>query len=223
MRRNPDRRANKGSVALLLSAGILLLLKSLPQVLAADVATPPPAADPVVLAHQQALQSDPASPVIGDPKGDVTIVEFFDYACSYCKALQPRLQQALTADPHVRLVLKEFPILTPESMTAARASLASMRQHKYRQFHEALMAYRGQWGEEAIYATARSVGLDLARLRRDMASPSIDSELLANFNLARALRIFQTPGFVVGSHILTGPSAQIDFPTVISAARAQRS
>lgn len=223
MRRNPYHCANTGSVALLLSAGILLVLNTLPQVLAADVATPPPAADQVVLAHQQALQSDPASPVIGDPKGDVTIVEFFDYACSYCKALQPRLEQALTADPHVRLVLKEFPILTPESMTAARASLASMHQHKYRQFHEALMAYHGQWGEEAIYATARSVGLDMARLRRDMASPSIDSELLANFNLARALRIFQTPGFVVGSHIVLGPSAQIDFPTLISAARAQRS
>src|SRR5579871_6839764 len=117
MRRHPYRRANTGSVALLLSAGILLALSTLPQALAQDVATPPPAADQVVLAHQQALQSDPASPVIGDSKGDVTIVEFFDYACSYCKALQPRLQQALTADPHVRLVLKEFPILTPESMT----------------------------------------------------------------------------------------------------------
>ena len=223
MRRNPHHRSNTGSVALLLSAGILLVLSTLPQAQAADVMTPPPAADQVVLTHQEALQSDPASPVIGDPKGDVTIVEFFDYACSYCKAIQPRLEQALTADRHVRLVLKEFPILTPESMTAAKVSLASMRQHKYRQFHEALMAYHGQWNEEAIYATARSVGLDMARLRRDMASQSIDSELLANFNLARALRIFQTPGFVVGSHILTGPSAQIDFPAVISAARAQRS
>jgi protein-disulfide isomerase len=223
MRRNPYHRANAGAAALLLSAGLLLVLNTPPRVLAADVATPPPAADQVVLAHQQALLSDTASPVIGDPKGDVTIVEFFDYACSYCKAIQPRLEQALAADRHVRLVLKEFPILTPESMTAAKVSLASMRQHKYRQFHEALMAYHGPWGEEAIYATARSVGLDMARLRHDMASQSIDSELLANFNLARALRIFQTPGFVVGSHILTGPSAQIDFPTIISAARAQRS
>ncbi|HTT02095.1 MAG TPA: DsbA family protein [Steroidobacteraceae bacterium] len=184
---------------------------------------PPPVADQTVIAHLEALQSDRDSPVIGDPHGDVTIVEFFDYACSYCKAIQPRLESALRNDPHVRLILKEFPILTPESMVAARASLASRRQHKYREFHEALMAYRGPWEEEAIYSTARRVGLNIDRLRHDMAAHSIDTELLANFNLARGLRIFQTPGFVVGDHILTGPSAQIDFPVVIEEVRRQRS
>ncbi len=184
---------------------------------AADV--PPPAADETVVAHRQALEDDAASPVLGDPHGDVTIVEFFDYACSYCKAVEPRLESALRSDPHVKLILKEFPILTPESQIAARASLAARRQHKYRQFHDALMAYRGPWGEEAIFTTARRVGLNISRLRRDMASPSIASELIDNFNLARGLRIFQTPGFVVGDHILTGPSAQIDFPAVIAAAR----
>jgi len=172
-----------------------------------------------VMAHWRALQDDPGSPVIGDRHGDVTIVEFFDYACSYCKALEPRLESALRGDPHVRLVLKEFPILTPESLIAARAALASVRQHKYRQFHEALMAYRGPWGEEAIFVTAKEVGLDVVRLRKDMAAPSVANEIIENFNLARGLRIFQTPGFVVGDHILTGPSAQIDFPAVISQAR----
>ncbi|HTV50665.1 MAG TPA: DsbA family protein [Steroidobacteraceae bacterium] len=180
---------------------------------------PPAAADETVIAHRQALQDDPESPVIGDPHGDVTIVEFFDYACSYCKALEPRLESALRADPRVRLILKEFPILTPESLIAARASLASQRQHKYRQFHQALMAYRGPWEEQAIFSTAKRVGLDMQRLRRDMASQSIANELLENFNLARGLRIFQTPGFVVADHILTGPSAQIDFPAVIAQAR----
>jgi protein-disulfide isomerase len=184
---------------------------------AADI--PPPAADQTVIAQRQALWEDPESPVLGDPHGDVTIVEFFDYACSYCKAVEPRLESALRADPHVRLILKEFPILTPESMIAARASLASRRQHKYRQFHQALMAYRGPWDEDAIFSTAQRVGLNVVRLRHDMASPSIANELLENFNLARGLRIFQTPGFVVGDHILTGPSAQIDFPAVIEQAR----
>jgi protein-disulfide isomerase len=216
------RHASRSSVASILALCVLGALSALPQAFAAD-AIPPAAGDDVVTAHQQALQNDPNSPVIGNPQGDVTIVEFFDYDCSYCKAVQPRLEQALRADGHVKLILKEFPILTPESLIAARASLASMRQHKYRQFHEALMAYHGQWGEDAIFSTARSVGLDMARLRRDMASPTIDSELITNFNLARGLRIFQTPGFVVGNHILIGPSAQIDFPAVISAARAQRS
>jgi protein-disulfide isomerase len=184
---------------------------------------PPPAADEAVTAHRQALRDDPNSPVIGDPHGDVTIVEFYDYACPYCKAIEPRLEDALRSDAHVRLILKEFPILTPESLIAAKASLASMRQHKYRQFHDALMAYRGPWGEAAIFTTAEQVGLNLTQLRHDMDAPAITSEIIANFNLARGLRIFQTPGFVVGDHILTGPSAQIDFPAVIAAARAQRS
>jgi protein-disulfide isomerase len=198
---------------------LVFVLGALPSAFALD--TPPAAPDQVVIAHQQQLQGDPNSPVLGNPQGDAVIVEFFDYDCPYCKAVEPRLEQALAADRHAKLILKEFPILTPESLVAARAALASMRQHKYRQFHEALMAYRGPWGEDVIFSTATRVGLNLARLRRDMASPSIDSELIANFNLARALRIFQTPGFIVGSHILTGPSAQIDFPAAISATRAQ--
>jgi protein-disulfide isomerase len=176
-----------------------------------------------VIAHREALQDDRESPVLGDAHGDVTIVEFFDYACGYCKAIEPRLESALRSDPHVKLILKEFPILTPESLIAARAALASRRQHKYREFHEALMAYRGPWNEEAIFSTAKSVGLNIDRLTHDMTAPSIANEIIENFNLARGLRIFQTPAFVVGDHILTGPSAQIDFPAVIREARKQRS
>jgi protein-disulfide isomerase len=186
---------------------------------AADVA---PAPDQAVMAHRAALQDDHDTPVLGDPHGDVTIVEFFDYACSYCKVVEPRLQSALRSDPHVKLVLKEFPILTPESLIAARASLASRRQHKYQEFHQALMAYRGPWEEEAIFSTAKSVGLNIERLRHDMAAPGIANEIIETFNLARSLRIFQTPAFIVGDHILTGPSAQIDFPAVIGEARRHR-
>ena len=181
-----------------------------------------PAPDQAVIANREALQNHHDSPVLGDPHGDVTIVEFFDYACSYCKAVEPRLESALRSDPHVKLVLKEFPILTPESLIAARASLASKRQHKYQEFHQALMAYRGPWEEDAIFSTAKSVGLNIERLRHDMATPGIANEIIENFNLARSLRIFQTPAFIVGDHILTGPSAQIDFPAVIGEARRQR-
>ena len=183
---------------------------------------PPPVPDQTVIAHREALQNDRDSPVLGDPRGDIIIVEFFDYACGYCKAIEPRLASAVRSDQHVKLILKEFPILTPESLIAARAALASRRQHKYQEFHEALMAYRGPWNEEAIFSTATSVGLDIDRLRHDMTAPSIANEIIENFNLARGLRIFQTPAFVVGDHILTGPSAQIDFPAVIGDARRQR-
>ncbi len=201
-------------------AGWFGLWLAAPMCRAADV--PRPAADQTVVAHWDALQNDRDSPVLGDPHGNVTIVEFFDYACPYCKAVEPRLESALRSDPHVKLILKEFPILTPESLIAARAALASRRQHKYRQFHEALMAYQGPWGEQAIFSTAQRVGLNIARLRRDMAAPAVANEIIANFNLARGLRLFQTPSFIVGDHILTGPSAQIDFPAEIGEARRQR-
>jgi len=206
--------------ALSLAAFLAILEPASPACRAADVR---PSADQTVILHRDALQNDRESPVIGNPRGDVTIVEFFDYACGYCKAIEPRLASALRSDSHVRLILKEFPILTPESLIAARASLASRRQHRYREFHEALMAYRGSWDEQAIYSTAQSVGLNIDRLRRDMAAPSIANEIIENFNLARALRIFQTPSFIVGDRILTGPSAEIDFPVVIGEARRHRS
>jgi protein-disulfide isomerase len=220
-----DNSSNRGSplTALTLSmtvAGWFALGVVSPASRAADA---PPAPDQAVIAHREALQNDRDSPVLGDPHGDVTIVEFFDYACSYCKAVEPRLESALRSDPHVKLILKEFPILTPESLIAAQASLASRRQHKYREFHQALMAYGGPWEEQAIFSAARSVGLNIDRLRHDMAAPGIANEIIENFNLARGLRIFQTPAFVVGDHILTGPSTQIDFPAAIGEARRRRS
>ena len=221
--RNDTSNSHGPLVTLTLSmtvAGWFALVITSPASHAADV---PAAPDQLVFAHRQELQNDRDSPVLGNPNGDVTIVEFFDYACSYCKAVEPRLESALRADPHVRLILKEFPILTPESLIAARASLASRRQHKYREFHEVLMAYQGPWEEDAIFTTARSVGLDIDRLRHDMAAPAIANEIIENFNLARGLRIFQSPAFVVGDHILTGPSAQIDFAAVLSEARRHRS
>ena len=118
--------------------------------------------------------------------------------------------------------MKEFPILTPASLTATKAALASAKQGKYERFHLALMNYRGLLDDAAIFDTAKSVGLDVARLRKDMVSTAILEEIIANFNLARGLRLFQTPAFIVGTHILTGPSAEIDFPRAIAAARAKR-
>lgn len=177
------------------------------------------ARDELVAHNENALLNDPHTPVIGDPKGDVAMVEFFDYACPYCKAVEPRLEAFLKSDRRVKLVVKEFPILTPESLVAAKASLASMKQGKYRQFHQALMMFRGRLQEPVIFETAKGVGLDVDRLRKDMQSTEIADELIANFNLARAIRAFDTPTFIVGNHVLTEPSAEIDFPKVAAAAR----
>jgi protein-disulfide isomerase len=168
-----------------------------------------------------ALLRDPATPVIGNPQGDVAVIEFFDYACPYCKAVEPRLRKLVNDDKGVKLILKEFPILTPESVIAAKAALASVKQGKYQQFHQALIDFRGRLQTEVIFDTAKSVGLDVYRLRRDMEAPEVTDEIIANFNLARGLRIVETPGFIAGGHMLTGPSAKIDFPKVVSAARAK--
>ena len=177
------------------------------------------AQDQLVARNQTALLNDPHTPAIGDPNADVAIVEFFDYACPYCKALEPRLEAFLKTGKRVKLVVKEFPILTPESLTAAKVSLASMKQGKYQQFHQAMMMFKGRLLDSAIFETAKDAGLDLERLRKDMQSPEIADEIIANFNLARAIRVFQTPAIIVGNHLLTEASAEIDFPKVVAAAR----
>jgi len=194
-------------------------------VLAGSTAAPSSAADPpgptdeAIAQKAEALQQDMHTQVLGNPRGDVTIVEFFDYACPFCKAAEPRVEALLQSDKGVRLVVKEFPILTPQSLVATKVALAAARQGKYAEFHQALMSFRGPLTEPVIFATAAMVGLNVARLRRDMTAPEINDEIYANLNLARSLRIFATPAFIVGDHMLTEPSAQIDFPKVVADAR----
>ncbi len=147
---------------------------------------------------------DPATPVGGDPRGDVTIVEFFDYRCPYCKQVQPSLQALLKEDPKLRFLYKEMPVLGAPSVTAARAALAAQRQGKYEAFHNAMMATKGQITDETVYKVAGSVGLDVERLKQDMSAPDIQRALKTNLALADALNIRGTPGFIVGNHIVPG-------------------
>jgi protein-disulfide isomerase len=177
--------------------------------------------DQRIVVRAEALNNAPASPVLGNSAGDVVIVEFFDYACPYCKAVEPRLEALLKSDRKVKLVLKEFPILTPQSMIATRAALASVRQGKYRSFHQAMMNFRGQLLASDIFDMAKGAGLDLTRLRRDMAAPEISDEIIANFNLARGIRAFQTPTFIVGNHEMGDNSAEINFPKAVAVARGR--
>ena len=174
----------------------------------------------MVASKAQQLVSGPGTYVLGNPNGDVTIVEFFDYNCPYCKAIEPRVQALLKADPRVKLVVKEFPILTPQSLVASKAAMASARQGKYAAFHQALMLNKGNLTEAQIFETAKRVGLDVARLRRDMVSPAVMEAVYVNLNLARSLRLFQVPTVIVDNHVLTGPSAEFDFPRAVAAARA---
>ena len=179
------------------------------------------AADQVVANRMTSLLTDPATLILGNPQGDVTIIEFFDYTCPFCKAVEPRLRQLLAADKKVKLVVKEFPILHPVSLVATKAALASAKQGKYAAYHLRMMDFRGELTEEAVFDMAKNVGLDVDRLRKDMNAPEIMDAVILNFNLARALRIFDTPTFIIGNHLVTESSAKIDFPKEVAALRAR--
>lgn len=154
--------------------------------------------------NSHALFDDAQTPVGGNPHGKVSLVEFFDYRCPYCKAVQPSLEKLAAQEPQLRLVYKEFPILGPVSVTAARAALAALRQGKYEAFHEAMMAARGNITDNTVFAVAKSVGLDVAQLKRDMAAPEIDQLIAANMKLADTIHVTGTPSFVIGDRLVPG-------------------
>ena len=172
-----------------------------------------------IAARWTALANDPAAPSIGRANADVTIVEFFDYTCPYCKAAEPRLEALLKSDPKVKLVLQEFPILTPQSLVASKAALAAMKQGKYAAYHNAMMRFEGKLTEADIFDMARASGLDMTRLKRDMAAPAVSDEIINVFNLARGIRVFQTPAFIVNGKLLSSESASIDFRREVALAR----
>ena len=153
------------------------------------------------------LLHDPDTQVVGNASSDCTIVEFFDNQCPYCQANEPEIQKLLKDDNRVKLVLKEFPILGPISLVASKAALASVKQGKYPQFHEALLAHKGHYDKPALVdEIAKSVGLDLDKLHKDMDAPEIQAEIDKNLDLGRALDISGTPGFVIGDQIIGGAS-----------------
>jgi protein-disulfide isomerase len=154
--------------------------------------------------RQRDIFEDPGSPVLGNPKGDVTLVEFFDYRCPYCKQVHPALQALLGEDRNLRIVMKEFPILGKDSVFASRAALASMRQDKYAPFHNALMTLHGQLSDDIVLKTAGSVGLDVDRLKADMGRPEVEAQIKATYDLAQALEVHGTPAFVIGGELIPG-------------------
>ena len=172
--------------------------------------------------HREELVNDPASPVAGNPDGDVTLVEFFDYHCAYCKGVLKTVMTVLDEDPGLRIVFKEFPILGADSVAAARAALASRNQDadKYVEFHNALMSTRGRLTQPRILAIARDVGFDAERLEADMASPEITKAIERNLALALALGISGTPSFVIGDRIVPGAVDLDALKQLIAQARA---
>jgi protein-disulfide isomerase len=174
-----------------------------------------------VAEQQDQIFNNPADPMIGNVNGDVTVVEFFDYRCPYCKRVSDSLMTLVKDDPNVKVVYKEFPILGPDSTVAAKIALAAHRQGKYEQVHTAFMAHKGSFEQSDLLDLAASVGADPAKLAADMQDPAILGHLQANESLAGALGITGTPGFLFGKQLVPGAVSLDDMKKLVAAARAQ--
>ena len=143
-------------------------------------------------------------PVIGNPEGDVTVVEFFDYNCGYCKKALPDVQALLAEDDNVRIVLMDMPILGPSSLTASKFALAAKKQDKYFEYHTALMEFQGSKDEASLKKIATDIGLDAEKLAEDAQSPEIQDMINENVSIAQDIGIRGTPGFIVGDELYRG-------------------
>lgn len=167
------------------------------------------------------LRHNPASPLTGNPDGDVTVVEFFDYRCPYCKQVLPTIKKLLEADKNVRFVFKEFPILGPESVIAAQAAVAVWKfaPDKYMDFHSAIMGGRGKITEAKVFSLAEDAGLDPDKLRQWIRDPAVNEELAKNAGIADKLKITGTPAFIVGNQIIRGAADLETMRLLVSKAR----
>lgn len=156
--------------------------------------------------HKKEIFESPRDVVIGNPKGNVTLVEFYDYNCGYCKRAVNDVAALLKSDPNLRVVLKQLPILSEGSVEAARVGVAVRMQDpsKYWAFHTALMSARGEANAAQALAAAQNAGLDIERIKKDMANPEVDATLHGVQELAKALAISGTPSYVLGDQLIPG-------------------
>lgn len=163
----------------------------------------------------------PDDPVGGNPRGDVTIVEFFDTRCPYCRRMEPAMEKLLTQDRGVRLVYKDLPILGPASVLGSKALLAAQNQGAYEKLREAVMQLPPDTTPAMIKAAAQKLGLDWSRLEHDMDAPAVQARIEANLKLAHALEIQGTPALLVGDTLVPGALELAELQKVVTAARGQ--
>ncbi len=173
--------------------------------------------------HAQALFNSPDQVTLGNPYGNVTFVEFFDYNCGYCKRAMSDMLTLMKGDPKLKVVLKEFPVLGPGSVEAARVAVAVRMQDKtgkkYLEFHQKLLGGRGHADKARALAVAKEVGVDMAQLEKDMAGPEVDKTLKQDFKLAEALGLNGTPSYVIGDNVIVGAIGLQGLKEKINAAR----
>jgi protein-disulfide isomerase len=161
-----------------------------------------------VATNEETIFNSPRGVVLGNRKGDVNLVEFFDYNCGYCKHAMNDMLALLKADPKLRIVLKEFPVLGQGSVEAAQVAVAVRMQDpdgkKYLEFHQKLLGGRGQADKARALAAAKEAGLDMARIEKDMVSPEVRATLEENFKLAESMGMNGTPSYVIGKQVVVG-------------------
>ncbi len=144
------------------------------------------------------------NPGIFQKQADITIYEFFDYNCGYCKSVVKTIMNILSEDKKINFVFVEFPILSQQSYIAAKAALASKKQDLYDNFHLSLMKIKGKVDEEKVFSTAKRIGLDINKLKIDMNNPEIEQQLMKNREIAKLLNLNGTPAFIIGDIIYPG-------------------
>lgn len=174
-----------------------------------------------IMANRDALLNDPNSYVAGNPEGDVTLVEFFDYRCPYCRRSMATVAALIEQDPKLRVVYKEFPILGTQSVIAARLAVAARKDARYEALHDALMTAPTPLDEDTVLGIAADLGLDRAAMAAAMKTPEVENILRANHALARDLGIAGTPAFVIGDTLVPGVASLDDLKALVAAVRAR--
>ena len=158
--------------------------------------------------HAEAIFNSPRNVTLGNKEGDVTFVEFFDYNCGYCKRAMADMMELMKADPKLKIVLKEFPVLSAGSVEAAQVGVAVRMQDptgkKYLDFHQKLLTGRGAADKARAMAAAKEAGLDMAKLEKDLSSAEVRNTLEENFKLAEAMGMNGTPSYVIGKQVVVG-------------------
>lgn len=171
--------------------------------------------------NHEYLFKDQRSPVIGNPDGDVAIVEFFDYNCGYCKRVLPTVQELINEDKGLKVIFKDIPILGPTSETAAKWALAAQKQNKYFEFHTALMQHNGPINDDVLSKIASTLELDVNRIKKDVESTDVLLQLERNRSLFTQMGLGGTPAFIVGDEVVPGAVSKDDMKKKIAEQRAK--
>ena len=165
------------------------------------------------------LEHDANAPIFGNPDGDASLIEFFDYNCQFCRAMMPVVDAVLGADSGLRMVMREWPVFGEGSVFAARAALASRKQDRYADFHRALMSQKPRAERASVLRVARSMGLDTQQLQRDMNGPEIAQHIQQSNTLAEAMGLVGTPTFIAGSDSRFGAISSSELAELVAASR----